>query len=195
MTQIWSMLEEAPFKLITRERKARLVKVSPRKENGRGPYTRPRPDERLSDIGERYFILPDAFWLDGWHNKLTLPGLAVLLILLAGTVTRDEAWLSPDRAEDWYRVAPKTMYNGLEDLRKHGLLDVRDEWVTAGLSAIGKTKKTYYSLRSPFSRADRLALQDTARDATKKRAAAAKRAKRRPATQKTPSAQPAAAEV
>ena len=196
MTPIWSMLEEWPHKLITKERKARLVRVSPCKENGRGPYTRPRPDERPSDLSERYFILPDAFWLDGWHHKLTMPGLAVLLILLAGTTARDEAWLSPERAEDWYGVAPKTMYNGLEDLRKHGLLDARDEWVTAGLSGIGKTKKTYYSLRTPFSRTERLALQDTARAAAKKRAAAAekkaKRVKRRPATQDTPAALPAA---
>ncbi len=185
MTPVWTMLEEAPHRLITRERQARLVKVTPRKENGRGSYSRPRPDERSSDLGERYFIVPDAFWLDGWHNRLTMPAVAVLLILLAGTTGRDEAWLSPERAEDWYGVSPKTMYNGLEELRKQNLLSVREEWVPAELSGIGKTRKNHYSLRGPFSTDERRALQETARAAAQKRAAVSerrsKRARRRPA--------------
>lgn len=173
MTPIWAMLDTGPPRLITKERQARLVKITPRKENGRGDYTRPRPDQQPGDAGELYFTLPDAFWLDDWHNMLSLPGVAVLLILLAGTVTRDEAWLSPERAPEWYGIAPKTMYNGLEDLRKNGLLAARDEWVTAALSGIGKTKKTHYRLRDPFSRAARLKLQDTTRTEAQRRAAAA----------------------
>lgn len=179
MTPIWAMLHTGQPRLINKERQARLVKVTPRKENGRGEYTRPRPDERPGDTGELYFILPDAFWLEDWHNKLSLPGVAVLLILLAGTVARDEAWLSPEKAPEWYGVAPKTMYNGLEDLRKHGLLGARDKWVTAELSGIGRTKRTYYRLRGPFSRAARLKLQDTTRTETKRRAERAARTTRR----------------
>lgn len=180
MTPIWTMLEEGPPRLIDKQREARLVKVAPRKENGRGPYSRPRPDQRRSDLRERYFVVPDAFWLDGWHSRLSLPGVALLLILLAGTTAREEAWLSPERAEDWYGISAKTMYNGLEDLRKHGLLAVRVEWVAAGLSPIGKTKKSYYSLNSPFGTDERRALQATARAATKQREArAGRRAGRR----------------
>jgi hypothetical protein len=182
--------------LISRERQARLVKVTPRKENGREPYSRPRPDEKPSDLGERYFVLPDAFWLDGWHNRLGMPAVAVLLILLAGTTARDEAWLSPERAEEWYGIAPKTMYNGLEELRQHGLLVVREEWVSAGLSGIGKTKKNHYSLKAPFGSADREALQATARVAAKKREASAdrktKRIRRRPAAPAASTASPEA---
>lgn len=185
MTPVWTMLEETPHRLITRERQARLVKVTPRKENGRRHYSRPRPDERSSDLGERYFIVPDAFWLDGWHNRLTMPAVAVLLILLAGTTAREEAWLSPERAEEWYGISSKTMYNGLEELRKQNLLSVREEWVPAELSGIGKTKKNHYSLKGPFSTDGRRALQETARAAAQKRAAPAERkstrARRRPA--------------
>jgi hypothetical protein len=141
MTPVWTMLEKPPHKLVVKDRQARLVKITPRKENGRGPYARPRPDQRPSDVGERYFVLPDAFWLDGWHNRLSMPGVAVLLILLAGTTSREEAWLSPERADEWYGISTKTMFNGLEELRKKGLLRVREEWVPAELSAIGKTKK------------------------------------------------------
>lgn len=189
MTPIWAMLRSGPPCLITKERQARLVKVTPRKENGRGEYTRPRPDQNPGDAEELYFALPDAFWLDDWHNTLSLPGVAVLVIVLAGTVTRDEAWLSPERAPEWYGISPKTMYNGLEDLRKNELLDSRDEWVTAALSGIGKTKKTYYRLRDPFSRAARLQLQDTTRAETQGRAAKrTPRQGRRPVTPRTETA-------
>lgn len=184
MTPVWTMLEQPPHKLIEKERQARLVKVTPRKENGRGPYTRPRPDQKRSDLGERYFILPDAFWLDGWHNRLSMPGVVVLLILLAGTTARDEAWLSPERADEWYGISAKTMFNGLEDLRKNGLLTVRAEWVPAELSAIGKTKKNWYSLNTPFRTDERRALQETARAAAKKREADAAR-KARPRRRRT----------
>lgn len=61
MTPVWTMLAEPGFRLVEKERQARLVKITPRKENGKGPYARPRPDERASDLGERYFIVPDAF--------------------------------------------------------------------------------------------------------------------------------------
>ena len=141
MTPVWAMLEQPPHRLVAKERQARLVKVTPRKENGLGPYIRPRPDQELSDVGERHFILPDAFWLDGWHHRLSMPGVAVLLILLAGTTVRNEAWLSPERADEWYGISAKTMFNGLEDLRKQVLLTARAEWVPVELSGIGKTKK------------------------------------------------------
>lgn len=175
MTPVWTMLEQPPLKLVEKERQARLVKVMPRKENGRGPYYRPRPDLKPADESEKYFILPDEFWLAGWHHRLSMPGVAVLLILLAGTTARDEMWLSPERADEWYGISTKTMFNGLEDLRKHGLLAVRVEWVTAELSAIGKTRKNWYSLKTPFATDERRALQKTAQLATKKRAAAATR--------------------
>lgn len=175
MTPVWTMLEKPPHKLIQKDRHARLVKVTPRKENGQGPYTRPRPDQQPDDRGEQYFILPDVFWLDGWHTRLSMRGVALLLILLAGTAARDEAWLSPEHADEWYGISTKTMFNGLEELRKHGLIAVRAEWVPAGLSAIGKTRKNYYSLNTPFRTDERRVLQQTAQAAAKKREADAAR--------------------
>ena len=190
MTPLWTMLEQPPHKLIERERQARLVKITPRKENGRGPDTRPRPDQRPADLGERYFILPDAFWLDGWHTQLSMPGVAVLLILLHETTARDEVWLSPERADEWYGISTKTMYNGLEELRKNGLLTVREEWVPAELSAIGKTKKNHYNLNTPFATDERRALQKTAQDAARKREADAARKNRPRRRRSAPDAPP-----
>jgi hypothetical protein len=169
MTRVWNTLEE-PHGLIERERVARLVKLSPRRENGRASSTRPRPHQS-SSRRELFFILPDAFWLEDWHNKLPLPGVAVLLILLSGTTGRDEAVLPYERAQERYGISAKTMQYGLEDLRVHGLLDARREWVTANLSKIGLAPRIFYSVTGPFSRQARAQLQDEVVRATKKRIA------------------------
>ena len=170
MSRVWTALEEPPHRLVVRERKARLVKLSPRQENGRAAYSRPRPDESTR-TGEKFFILPDAFWLHGWAQRLSMPGIAVLLILLHGTTGRDETRVSPEHAEDWYGIAEKTMRNGLEELRKAGLITERREWVTEPLSPIGKTQRLYCSLNGVFSREERQRLQAEAARATRKRAA------------------------
>ncbi len=175
MTPVWAFLEQEPHPLITKARKARLVKPSPRQEDGKAAYVRPRPDVLTGDEAELFFALPDAFWLEGWHHRLTLPGIAVLLILLHGTQRRDEARLSPDRAADWYDVSTKTMEKGLEDLRKHDLIKVRTDWVEAPLSKIGTTKHTYYRLTGVFSRQGREELQQAAAAATKQREGKANR--------------------
>lgn len=181
MSRVWATLAEPPHRLIAKERKARLVRLAPRKENGRAPYTRPRPDESANP-GEKFFVLPDAFWLEGWHQELRLPGVAMLLILLQGTTGRDEAWMSPEHAEEWYGIAEKTMRNGLEELRAAGLMVERREWVTEPLSPIGKTQRLYCSLTGPFSRQERQRLQAAATRATKKRVAQKnRRTKPRPA--------------
>lgn len=168
MTRVWSALEG--HNLISRERKARLVQVVPRREDGRQPYTRPRPDQ-LSSVGERYFIIPDCFWIDGWHEQLSMPGIAVLLILIHDTSARDEVRLPYDRIQDWYGISAKTLQNGLADLRRHGLLHERHEWVVENLSAIGRTQRQYYSPTGPFSPAERKKLQVVALMATRKRVA------------------------
>jgi hypothetical protein len=175
MSRVWADLEE--HGLVEKSRQARLVKVEPKREDGRNKaYTRPRPDEKNS-FRERYFIVPDAFWLDGWHEKLTLPGIAVLLILLYDTSARDDARLPFERVQQWYGISPKTLQNGLDDLRAHELLAVRREWVEEPLSAIGRTQHVFYGLNTPFSRSERTALQKRA--ATETRARAKKAGKRR----------------
>lgn len=161
MTRVWAALED--LGLVERERAARLVQVTPRREDGAAPYARPRPDTGIAD--DLYFALPDDYWLDAWHVRLSLPGRALLLILLEGTNGRPEVALPYEKARDWYGISDKTMQAGLEDLRRHGLLAERAEWVEAPLSAVGWTKHTYYALTAPFSRDARAELQVRARAA------------------------------
>lgn len=170
MTPVWAVLAKEPHTLITKGRQGRLVKPSPRREDGRAEWTRPRPDEFANGDGELFFVLPDAFWLQGWHHRLHLPGIAVLLILLHGTQGRDEARLTPERAQDWYGISTKTMENGLEELRRLDLVTWREEWVPAPLSKIGRTKHVYFQLTGPFSRQERQRIQREAVTATQQRA-------------------------
>jgi hypothetical protein len=172
MTRVWNTLQD--HGLITRHREARLVRIGPRREDSKREYVRPRPDLSMSSR-EKFFILPDAFWTDGWHEKLRLPGLAMLLVLLEETTGRDEVHLAYERAPAWYGISAKTMQNGLEELRRLDLVAERAEWVRADFSKIGRTQKRYYRLKGPFSRDERRRLQESATEATQNRAKAAPR--------------------
>jgi hypothetical protein len=168
MTRVWNTLEEQ--RLIQRSREGHLVRVLPRREDGRTGYTRPRPDQ-VKDARERFFALPDAFWLDGWYDRLTFPGVAVLLILLAETQGRNAVHLSLDDAKAWYGISAKTMQNGLNDLRKHDVLGEHRAYVVNDLSAIGVIPHFSYWPKNEFSRALRQKLQRAAMRETKKRVA------------------------
>jgi hypothetical protein len=96
MSRVLNTLEE--HRLVERSREGHLVRVVPRREDGRKEYARPRPDLG-KQAREKFFAVPDAFWLDGWHRKLTFPGIAVLLILLAETQGRDSVHLTLEDAD------------------------------------------------------------------------------------------------
>src|SRR5207249_3382554 len=68
------------LRLIQRQRVGRLVQVTMRHESGLGlPYTRPGLGHAR---GEHFIKLDHAYWSEKWHEKLTLPGKAMLLIAL-----------------------------------------------------------------------------------------------------------------
>ena len=176
MTRVWNTLEK--HELIERTREGHLVRITPRREDGGGAYARPRPDQGRR-ARERFFVIPDAFWLNGWYNKLTFPGVAVLLTLLAETQGRDSVHLSLDDAKDWYGISAKTLQNGLNDLRAHGLLGEQRQWVVNDLSAIGVMPYFSYWPQQDFSRSSRQKLQGAAmREARKRVAKSAARAKK-----------------
>lgn len=182
MTRVWNKLAE--LELITRQREARLVRIGPRREDGKRDYSRPRPDESRS-VREKFFVLPDVFWTENWYEKLSMPGVAMLLILLEETTGRDEVHLAYERAPAWYGISAKTMQNGLDELRHFGLATMREEWVRSDLSKVGKKQRRYYQLTGPFSRRARKKLQDTAKRATLRRAT--KTARRRTPAKKVAS--------
>jgi hypothetical protein len=63
------------------------------------PYFRPL-GKSLSD---RFLTLNHAFWLDGWRDKLKLPGLAMLLVALHETGPDKPVFQLPaEHAPKWY---------------------------------------------------------------------------------------------
>lgn len=134
-------------------------------------YTRPRPDQPLLKTADRFFVLPDDYWTAGWFESLALPGRAVLVILLHDTSGRDAAELPYERAAGWYGMSITTLQNGVGELRDAGLLEETREWVPEPLSAIGRTRRTSYSLAGPFSRGARQKLQTKAATGARARSA------------------------
>lgn len=178
LSRAWNDLEE--FGLIEeRQRKRRRTLVVPRREDGAEPYDAPggrRSREHL------YFTLPDAFWTDQIFAQLSLPGLAMLLIIAKETTGKKrEMYLPLHMAPAWYGISSKTAQNGLNNLREHKLLHERDEREPAPLSPTGWRTKRYYSLTGAFGAEARAALQKKASTERSARAAAVDDSTRTPA--------------
>jgi hypothetical protein len=78
--------------------------------------------ERLAE--HRYFRVPSALWTSGLISRLTGPGLAMLLVLRCEQQGADNTpvWFSPERADTRFGLAESTRRQGLEQLRKEGVL-------------------------------------------------------------------------
>lgn len=174
LSRTWSDLEERG--LVTRERKGRLVRISPRREDGAQPYTKPTGNGN----DDLYFVLPHAFWSDEWFARLKMPALAVFLILAKETNSTKRIHRTTQQLEDWYGISRKSAQAGLNQLRAEGLLHVEYETVKAPLSKLGWTKHAYYSLKHDFGHDAREAARARAKkvvDARSKKPRAAKATK------------------
>ncbi|MFE3998017.1 hypothetical protein ACFX43_04355 [Nocardioides sp. YIM B13467] len=170
VSNAWGDLEQRG--LITRKHLSRGVEVTPRREDGKTEYT--TPGGKKKDHRESYFILPGSFWRSGLFEKLSMPGLAMLLIIAGRTSESTEAWLTNKDAAKWYHIAPRSIEAGIENLRDHGLLLERVEWVKAPLSSIGATQKHWYSLTGQFSTEARNELRAQAQKEARARSASTK---------------------
>jgi hypothetical protein len=140
ISKAWKRLEK--HGLIRRSRRGRRAQVELLCEDGNGgTYTRPTTKD------DPWFHLPHEYWLDHWHQKLDLPGKAVLLIALS---LKDDFVLPFPRADAWYSLSRNTLQRGMSELVKHGLIEADEEWVEEPLSAIGHRQVTHYTLQPPF---------------------------------------------
>lgn len=154
--------------LVTTDREGRLLRVTPRREDGGADYEVPGGRR---DRWNAYFALPDAFWKDGWFAKLSLPAVAMLLVVAKETNHKDEVWLTYDNCEEWYGIRPKSAQKGITELKAKGLLHLRAEPIKAPLSPTGKTTRSWYSLTGDFGHTARAAVQKrSAKETVKRRA-------------------------
>lgn len=167
----WTDLESRG--LIERHRQQRGLEVAPRREDGKAKYT--KPGLIKGDRSETYFVLPAEFWTEEWFEKLTLPGLAMLLIIAGETSDKDEVWLTNHDAAIWYGFSARSVEAGIENLRDEGLLTERVEWIKAPLSAVGATQRHWYSLTGVFSTASRASIQAVAKAELEKRTGTTRR--------------------
>lgn len=132
--------------LISRHRRGRerLIQVTLKREDGLGDdYT--RPDGKLAV--DRFLKLPHEFWLDGWVDKLKLPGLAMLLVALS---EKHGFQMPTERMPVWYGWSADTAERGLAELEAQGILrKVRNRRVEP-LSASGFGIINTYYLQPPF---------------------------------------------
>ena len=138
----WAWLED--HDLVWSERDKRLRRVYLLQEDGSGEdYERPKGN---------YFTLPLAFFLDEWHQRLSLAGTAVLLIALS---LKPRFQLRTEHAAAWYGISADTLQRGIDELRDLGLLDVTPRRIAAPRTRRGWTYVNEYRLLGPFAKTER----------------------------------------
>lgn len=142
------------LRLIRRERENRLAKIFILREDGSGEEYRHPGDPA---VREGYLQLPFEFWTERWHERLDLPAIAMLLILLS---LPKDARLPLDWVKPWYGVSRATAQRGLGQLRREGLLV--SYWVQKPdpLSPEGYRFDLHHRLREPFAPPPRRADSD-----------------------------------
>ncbi len=170
VSRTWKQLVDR--KLITKVRRSGHALVRPRREDGKAPYRRPgratRDDTGGWPRGDWYFAIPHAYWLDGWDQKLSLPGKAMLMIALKETGTSPSFWMRHEDARPWYGISADTAQRGLAELARDGLVQVFYQKIMAPKSPTGFTTRDHYTLRGAFSTEARRAVQARARAEAKR---------------------------
>lgn len=165
LSRTWADLTD--MGLVARKREDRLVRIRPRREDGLADY---EPPGGRKEFEHTYFALPDEFWTDEWFARLSLPALAVFLVIARETQDAKELRVTHQQLDDWYGINKRTAGNGLRQLEELDLLHIRKEVVAAPLSATGRTTHHWYSLTGAFGSSARKALQKRAEAEVRARA-------------------------
>jgi hypothetical protein len=146
VSKVLTRLEKRHLIARGRRGRAREIRVTLLREDGSGqPYTRPGKGNT-----DRFLKLPNAYWTDGWHEKLDLPATAMLLVALH---EKPGFELPTEFVPEWYGWSADTAERGFKTLREHGLLNVYTRRKKAPLSPTGLTEVNQYYLQGPFAQA------------------------------------------
>lgn len=140
------------------------------RENGDGTPWTDAPDR--SDGNRGFFTLPFDYWTAGTIDKLTLPGKAMLLIILKETqdpnAKRPTFVMALDKAQEWYGISERTAERGFLQLRKAGLLQEKSRLVPEARHPLGRREEWHRVLTTPYSTTHREALRKAAKSATQR---------------------------
>ncbi len=157
VSKILHRLEERQLIQRSRHGRARNIRVTLLNEDGRGEaYTRPHGKA----TAEQFFTLNHAFWLDGWHERLSLPGLAMLLVALRETgAGKPNFTLPTEHVPRWYGWSADTAERGLAELQEHQLVHKVTRLRKEPLSASGWGRINEYYPLAPFGSNDAKTVQ------------------------------------
>jgi hypothetical protein len=149
----WRWLKDK--ELVETERDRRILRATLLREDGSG-----EPYERSKD----YFTFPVAYFVNGWHAKLSLAGTTVLLVAL--DKSRPGPWfqLRKEHASGWFNISADTLQRGLDELQRHEQLLVRQRPIKAPRAPKGWAMVNEYRLTGDFGR--KLTLDEAFAEAT-----------------------------
>lgn len=127
-----------------RERKITVTLLNP---NGSGePYIRPTG----ATPAGRFIRLNHQFWTEAWDQRLTLPGIAMLMVALH---EKPGFTLPTEHMPTWYGWSADTAERGMHELEEHGLLAIGKQIYTDPISPSGISSRNKYTVRAPFDAA------------------------------------------
>lgn len=129
--------------LITKQRsgRGRDIKITLLAQDGSGAvYERPNRD---------FLKLSCDFWLKKYDERLTLPALSMLLVLLG---EKQPCTLPTEHMHEWYGWSPDTAEKGLHELIGAKLISRERLVKETPLSPTGRTTVNSYSLLKPFDK-------------------------------------------
>lgn len=144
---------------VKRLEELRLVRVAPARgeapvitllrEDGTGSgYSLPSAPGK----DRRYLQVPDALW-GGPLQRMTAPGLAMLLVLLAEpSSSGDGMWWSVENFPQWYGISASMRANGTNELTDMGLLRVTKRKLDTPMGGNADERdrvRNIYQLRNP----------------------------------------------
>lgn len=137
VSKILRRLEDRQLIQRSRSGRERKIKIGLLREDGSGAaYTRP-----LGKDGTDLFLrLDHAFWLDGWCDRLSVPGMAMLLVALH---EKEGFQLPAEHMPRWYGFSADTAERGFAELQDHKLLAKVQRRRKEPLSASGAS--SFYS--------------------------------------------------
>ncbi|WP_286219588.1 hypothetical protein [Paraoerskovia sediminicola] len=121
----------------------------------RAPYTPPSaPPQKVQN---RYLQIPDIIWR-GYIQRMTAPGLAMLLIVLAEPESRAAGmWWSIENFPTWYKISPSMRAKGTKELQQLELLRVKKQMLDTPRGGNGDARdrvRNLYFFTDPTPPAD-----------------------------------------
>jgi len=136
--------------------------ITLKRENGDGePWTNEPPSDPAVR-GRGFFALPFKYWTDGTIDQLSLPGKAMLLVILRDTQDpngKRTFVMAHERAQEFYGFSERTAERGYYELRRQNLLVERSRLVREPKHPLGQREEWHRALVYPYSTDNREALR------------------------------------